>query len=98
MKMTDFINKYIKKLLIFLQLKTYEGKPNYNDAPEWAKYVGFTPEGYYFWLQFHSPVQNEFSDEYFPSCGMFLFTGYYEKNSKYTNGFVKPISFLKEIK
>lgn len=66
------LNKVGRKL----KISTTKGKPNIEDAPSWALYLGQTPEGAYHWLSNITPVETTNSNIYFPNAKKTEFTGF----------------------
>lgn len=70
----------LDKLGRSLKVKTTTGNPKITDAPEWAYFIGRTPEGAWHWLEKESEVETDYSDEYFPDAGKTEFTGFISPN------------------
>lgn len=78
-----------------LQLRTDTGKPSAKSAPTWAKYVGKTPLGAWYWLEKNGNVELNNNDNYFSDCGKTKFTGFIDKDKKST---IIPVTKLNEAK
>jgi|SaaInlStandDraft_4_1057021.scaffolds.fasta_scaffold28122_2 hypothetical protein len=89
MKLTQINENVLQKLGRTLKIGTTKGKPNPSEKPDWANYLGKTPEGAYHWLSNKSVITNDTNNEYFPDANKTKFSGYMGDKSK--NGSIEKI-------